>query len=69
MSFTARFRGACRDCDDDILPGQEVEYDFDRVLMHVVCPDSLQAATGQPRPLCPHCFLELPTVGECDCRE
>lgn len=67
MSFTAKYRGDCRDCDDPILPGQEVEYDFDRVLMHVTCPESLHL--GGPRPLCPVCFMELPVTGLCDCRE
>jgi hypothetical protein len=69
VSFTAKFPGDCRDCDAGILPGQEVEFDFDRVLMHVVCPDTLQAVTGKPRPLCPQCFMELPVTGRCDCRE
>lgn len=67
MSFTAKWRGDCRDCDDGIFPGEHVEFDDERNLLHVVCPESLRG--GQPKPVCPSCFLELPTTGVCSCRE
>lgn len=69
MSFRAKFRGECRDCDEPILPGQEVEYDFDpRGLMHVLCPENVGLG-GAPRPVCPHCFCEYPPLLSCECRE
>ena len=65
MSFTAKYRGTCRDCDDPIHPGQEVEMDDERNVFHVpVCPESL-SAWGAPRPVCPRCFCEIPTSGVC----
>lgn len=68
MSFLAQYPGDCRDCDDPILKGQEVEFDDDRNLLHVICPESIGLG-GKPRPVCPACFCEIPFSGVCDCRE
>lgn len=68
MSFTAKYRSACRDCDEGIQPGETIELDDDREPYHVVCPDD-RALDGKPRPVCPHCFLTLPSTGVCECRE
>jgi hypothetical protein len=64
VSFTAKWSsGECVLCEDDILKGQLVEFNDDRELMHVMCPDSTLG--GKPRPICPRCFMELPVTGEC----
>ena len=64
MSFTAKYRGDCRDCDEGIRPGETVEFDDDRNVLHVVCPDRA-GLEGKPRPVCPRCFMELPYSNEC----
>lgn len=63
MAFTAKWPGDCRDCDDGIFPGERVEFDDDRNLLHVTCPESLRG--GKPKPVCPRCFLELSVTGRC----
>lgn len=68
MSFQAKYKGACADCDDPVYVGQEVEYSGDRFIVHVVCPVDAYD-TGIPRPVCPHCFMVLPVTGVCECRE
>lgn len=66
MSFTAKYRSVCESCDDEIAPGQEVEYTYNHRLVHAnYCPSSLDAL-GKPRPVCPRCFLELPATGVCE---
>lgn len=61
MSFTAQYVGECLSCDEDIKPGQQIN-SIGRGYIHVVCP----APTPEvERPLCPSCFLELPTSGVC----
>ena len=70
MSFTARYRGWCADCDSDIEPGQEVTYrptgragEADD-LIHVKCPEQLDDDDkAKLNPLCPRCFTYH--AGEC----
>ena len=64
MSFTAKYTGACADCEEGVKPGDVVQYrgeGDDRELAHVACP--------RPKPplgvLCPACFLIHPE-GVCD---
>lgn len=64
MSFRARYRSACRDCDEGIHPGQVIDLDDDRSPYHVVCPDDVGLG-GKPRPVCPRCFLVLLPNGSC----
>lgn len=67
MSFRAKYPGDCRNCDEGIVRGQEVEYDDDRNLVHVLCPED--GINGAPLPVCPYCFCQYhPSVG-CDCRD
>lgn len=68
MAFTAKYRGVCRDCDDPINVGDWVEFDDDRNLLHQVCPE-VRGLEGKPRRTCEYCFLTLPSVGPCECRE
>lgn len=68
MSFRAKWPTECMNCDDGIHVNQEVEFDDDRNLQHVICPEDLGLG-GKPRPVCPHCFCVIPTSGVCDCRE
>lgn len=63
MSFRAKYRGTCVSCEDDIYPGQNIEYDFDGEIQHALCPESLRM--GKPKPVCPRCFMELPVIGKC----
>lgn len=65
MTFTAKYRGHCDACEDPVFPGQEVEFTFDRHLVHAQCPESLDTF-GNPRPVCPRCFLEVPVSGVCE---
>lgn len=66
MSFTAQYRGVCEACEDPVVPGQEVEYTYNRRLVHLFCPEALDSRTGLPRPVCPSCFLVLPVTGVCE---
>lgn len=68
MSFRVKWRTGCAQCDEDILEGQEAEYNFDNEIQHVVCPESMGAG-GKPRQVCPLCFCEIPPIGRCDCRD
>lgn len=65
MSFKAKYRGSCEQCDDPIVPNQDVEYDFVGNLMHVICPESIDQRTGKPLQVCPICFCEIPVSGVC----
>jgi hypothetical protein len=66
VSFSAKWSsGSCADCGDDILKGQLVEFNDDRELMHVLCPDDM-ALDGKPKPVCPRFFMQLPATGKCD---
>ncbi|MCU1441105.1 MAG: 66, gp66 [Rhodoglobus sp.] len=65
MTFLAKYRGACVDCDDGVNPGEEVQYrgeGDDRVLAHVTCPE---ARVETVVPACPKCWLMHPD-GACD---
>jgi len=65
MSFEARFRGACADCDDGVTPGEEIQFRGEgenRVIVHVACPETV---TVRSRPVCGDCWLEHPE-GACD---
>lgn len=62
MSFTARYRGDCADCDEGISPGDEVDYGADDELRHVDCEDLVITAPPTP-PLCGDCFMHH--NGEC----
>lgn len=69
MSFVAKYRGECIDCDDPILPGERVEFDDDRNLRHVLC-EAHSTFSGDglrrvPLPLCPKCFTEMSRTGVC----
>ena len=65
MAFTAKFPGECRDCGEEIRPGETVEFDDDRNLLHVLCPEDA-TLYGKPKPVCPSCFVELPKTGRCE---
>jgi RNase P subunit RPR2 len=68
MTFEAKYRSGCEECDDPIIPGQEIEYTSEGHVVHVVCPED-RWADNTPRPVCPHCFMVLPNSGVCVCRE
>ena len=52
MSFTAKYKGTCANCDEAIEPGQEVDYDDDDALVHVKCPTTVTPLGS----VCPRCF-------------
>ena len=62
MTFTARYRGECAACYEDILPGQEAAYGVGGKVVHVVCPEPVPEVR---RPVCPACFTEIPVSGVC----
>lgn len=64
LSFHAKYRSECRDCDEGIHPGQVIDLDDDRSPYHVVCPDDV-GMDNKPRPVCPRCFLVLLPNGAC----
>jgi hypothetical protein len=61
VSFLAKYRGTCSDCEQTIHPDDEVQYDEARELVHVEC----QQLERKPAPVCPTCWLEKP----CECEE
>jgi hypothetical protein len=65
VSFRAKYRGECIDCDDPIEVGNLVEFDDDRNLRHVLCEDDRDFRTGRPLPVCPRCFCTIPVSGVC----
>ena len=65
MSFIAQYPGVCGACDERFPKDTEVEYDTDGDLVHVDCP----AKVHKPREICPQCFMEMPGIGKCDCRD
>lgn len=66
MTFTAKYRGPCENCDDPVIPGQEVEYTADHHITHVVCPED-RDWQGKPLPVCPRCFTTRAVNGTCGC--
>lgn len=59
MSFEARFRGRCGNCDGRIEVGDEVRYEYpDDELVHDRCP-----AESGPTEVCPDCWTIH--AGEC----
>ncbi len=65
MSFTAKYRTKCAECEDPINPGEEAEYDTDGDVVHVFCPEDASATNRTQRPVCPDCWQELPANGIC----
>jgi len=58
MPFAAKWPGDCVNCDEGIQPNERVEFNDDRELQHVHCPKDTTVG-GQPRPVCPRCFLVM----------
>lgn len=66
MSFKAKYHGICDNCDEDIRPGDEVDYvqyGTYRELAHVACPEP--STSGKRREVCSECCMELPVSGIC----
>lgn len=55
MAFKAKYRGDCILCDEPVIPGQLVEFNWDRELQHVTCPENRHT---EPRPICNSCHME-----------
>jgi hypothetical protein len=47
MGIVAEFQGSCRNCDDSIEPGQEIE-PAGGWWRHVVCPRTADITSGTP---------------------
>lgn len=62
MSFTAKFRGWCRACEDTIEIGEACMFDAQNDTVHVACPPPVREPA---KAICGGCFLELPTSGIC----
>lgn len=64
-TFAARYAGTCHACPVRIQPDDEVTYDGNDGLVHVICPENLIERHGQ---VCGSCFMEMPLTGVCpDC--
>ncbi|MCA0217944.1 MAG: hypothetical protein LCH43_11390 [Actinobacteria bacterium] len=66
MTFIAKYRGQCDDCDEDIEPGDVCAYRGDgreRVIVHVTCPTEVEIE--DPVLPCGVCWLIHPE-GACD---
>lgn len=55
-SFTARYGGTCPSCENPIRPGDEVQYDEDDALHHVLCYTINRPAP----PICTQCWMQKP---------
>ena len=61
--FTARYRGRCAGCDEEIEPGQSVAY-VDDDLVHAGCGTGGYAKPGSKKEeVCTTCWLIKP----CEC--
>ena len=62
MAFEARSESECAKCEDDIVIGELIRYEGDRVV-HDECPDPTSLARARAhrkRPVCPRCWLLTP---------
>lgn len=62
MSFTARYKGVCAECDSPIRPGDEIEYDSDDLVIHVDCQDQeiTRRLEYKKQDVCTICWLIRP---------
>lgn len=59
MSVTAQYAGVCGECEEPIIPGQQItSASLAGGYKHVTCPDPTPMGT-----LCPRCYCIHP--GEC----
>lgn len=77
MSFTARYHGRCGACEEQITPGQEIEYDADGDIVHDTCESPLPSVRWPqmqdsdpdltPGETCGECFTIKAVNGACAC--
>lgn len=61
IPFKARYFGRCAACDEQINPGESVEYDDDDELVHRECRWVVPVTAGDKRaPVCTTCWLTKP---------
>ena len=65
MSFEARYFGECGSCEENIEPGESVEY-RDGWICHT---DRGPVVIEAPARVCPSCWLEIPRGGSCGCED
>lgn len=65
-TFTARYRGVCADCREQVEPGQEVTYGVDDKLVHADC-DAVELPGEKPSTVCPDCWMAVSVSGACGC--
>lgn len=69
-TFTARYPGICGDCRDEIVPGEEVSYALDDVLVHAGClPSYVNPDKVPDAGVCTTCGLARALNGTCGCDE
>lgn len=66
MAFIAKWRQECSQCEEMVEPGDGAMYDLEGDVCHEVCPPIPQS---RAKAVCPHCWMELPPTGKCDCRD
>lgn len=65
MSFIAKYRGTCGQCEGAIWPGDEVTWPMDGDIQHVRCEPQPDDQIGtRPADVCTTCWLTKPC--ECD---
>lgn len=65
MSFEAKFRGVCHDCDEEIHVGQTIARLADgKGYVHVACPDTPTEVFGK---ICTRCWQAKAKNGSCAC--
>ena len=63
--FEARWSTECSECGWRVTPGALARYNEHDDVVHVVCPEAVELrAVGE---VCPKCFMERATNGECSC--
>ncbi|SID32304.1 Uncharacterised protein [Mycobacteroides abscessus subsp. abscessus] len=63
MAFQAKYRGQCRNCGEQIEPGDLATYMHDHIV-HDQCPDAVDPAQpGRQERKCPDCHTIH--AGEC----
>ncbi len=60
MTFTAKYPGRCANCDDNIIPGDDITYHGDDELIHTQCDTDPTPKTTEP---CKQCWCAH--EGEC----
>lgn len=59
-AFTAKYHGVCADCDGPVVPGELIQYNDDKQVVHNSCTTRERDGVT-----CPKCFMQKP----CECMD